>query len=190
MTPGGCPGRTLAAYARGTVLIAAIDAFGIGLGVALVGVPLAGPITVLVFFGSFIPIVGALVSGFVAVIIALATVGVTAAVAVLIIVIAVQQFEGHVLQPLIQGRMVALHPLAVVLAVAGGSILGGLIGAVVAVPIVSVANVLVRYAGSFIRSPEGDPALAVASAAGAGGPGPSGPPPVGPSVPEPSGPSS
>lgn len=153
--------RTLAAYARGTILIAAIDAIGIGAGVALVGVPLAGPITVLVFFGAFIPIVGAFVSGFVAVIIALATVGVTGAVAVLVIVIVVQQVEGHILQPLIQGRMVRLHPLAVVLAVAGGSILGGLIGAVVAVPIVSVANVLIRYAASFARSPEGDVTVGV-----------------------------
>lgn len=147
--------RTLAAYARGTVLIAAIDAIGIGIGVALVGVPLAGPIAVLVFFGSFIPIVGALISGLVAVLIALATVGFTGALIVLAVVIGVQQLEGHVLQPLIQGRMVALHPLAVVLAVAGGSILAGLVGAIVAVPVVSVLNVLVRYAASFLRSPHG-----------------------------------
>jgi predicted PurR-regulated permease PerM len=150
-TAGRLSWHTLAAYARGTVIIAAIDAIGIGLGVALVGVPLAGPIAVLVFFGAFIPIVGALVSGFVAVIIALATQGLTAALLVLAIVIAVQQVEGHILQPLIQGRMVALHPLAIVLAVAGGSTIAGLVGAVIAVPIVAVLNVLVRYAAAASR---------------------------------------
>ncbi len=136
---------TLSSYARGTVLIAAIDAVGIGVGVALIGVPLAGAIAVLVFFGSFIPIVGALVSGAVAVLVALATQGWTSALLVGGVVLAVQQVEGHVLQPLIQGRMVSLHPLAVVLAVAAGSIVAGLIGAIIAVPIVAVANVLVRY---------------------------------------------
>jgi len=170
--------QTLAAYARGTVLIAAIDAIGIGVGVALVGVPLAGPIAVLVFFGGFIPIVGALVSGFVAVIIALATEGLTAALIVLAIVIGVQQVEGHVLQPLIQGRMVALHPLVVVLAVAGGSTIAGLIGAVIAVPVVAVLNVLVRYAarasaGELDDNHGGEPGAAQplpAAPADAGGP--------------------
>lgn len=136
---------TLSSYARGTVLIAAIDAIGIGVGVALIGVPLAGPIGVLVFFGSFIPIVGALASGAVAVLVALALEGWTSALLVAVVVLLVQQLEGHVLQPLIQGRMVSLHPLAVVLAVAAGSIVAGLIGAVIAVPIVAVGNVLVRY---------------------------------------------
>ncbi len=142
---------TLSSYARGTVLIAAIDAIGIGVGVALIGVPLAGAIAVLVFFGSFIPIVGALVSGAVAVLVALATMGWTSALLVAGVVLAVQQIEGHILQPLIQGRMVALHPLAVVLAVAAGSIIAGLIGAIIAVPIVAVANVLVRYAAQVRR---------------------------------------
>ncbi|MGB7980980.1 MAG: AI-2E family transporter [Candidatus Nanopelagicales bacterium] len=142
---------TLSSYARGTVLIAAIDAVGIGVGVALIGVPLAGAIGVLVFFGAFIPIVGALVSGAVAVLVALATVGWTAALAVAAIVLIVQQVEGQILQPLIQGKMVSLHPLAVVLAVAAGSILAGLVGAVIAVPVVAVANVLVRYAAEVRR---------------------------------------
>ena len=157
--------QTLAAYARGTVIIAAIDAVGIGLGVALVGVPLAGPITVLVFFGAFIPIVGALVSGFVAVVIALATQGLTAALIVLAIVIGVQQVEGHILQPLIQGRMVALHPLAVVLAVTAGTTIAGLVGAVIAVPIVATLNVLVRYVARGYRG-EPDPDVASDDASG------------------------
>lgn len=142
---------TLSGYARGTVLIAAIDAIGIGVGVWLLGVPLAGTIAVLVFFFSFIPIVGALLSGFVAVLIALATEGLTTALLVLVVVIAVQQLEGHVLQPVIQGKLVALHPLAVVLAVAGGSTIAGLVGAVIAVPIVAVVNVLVRYVAQVNR---------------------------------------
>lgn len=181
-TAGRLSWHTLAAYARGTVVIAAIDAVGIGVGVALVGVPLAGPIAVLVFFSAFIPIVGALVSGFVAVLIALATQGLTSALLVTAIVIGVQQLEGQVLQPLIQGRMVALHPLAIVLAVAAGSTVAGLIGAVIAVPILAVVNVVVRYAAQVIRGPaddepdevgptSGDPGSAPGDAAGAG-PGP------------------
>jgi predicted PurR-regulated permease PerM len=142
---------TLSSYARGTVVIAAIDAAGIGVGAWLIGVPLAGTIAVLVFFFSFIPIVGALLSGLVAVLIALATQGLTAALLMLVIVILVQQLEGHILQPVIQGKLVAIHPLAVVLAVAGGSIVAGLIGAVIAVPIVAVANVLVRYTAQVSR---------------------------------------
>jgi predicted PurR-regulated permease PerM len=150
--------QALSAYARGTVLIAAIDAIGIGLGVAVIGVPLALPIGVLVFFGSFVPIVGALVSGFVAVVIALATVGLTGALLTLAVVIAVQQIEGNVLQPLIQSRMVALHPLVVVLAVAAGSVLAGLVGAVIAVPIVAVVNVIVRYATGVVTGQADDDA--------------------------------
>jgi predicted PurR-regulated permease PerM len=152
---------TLSGYARGTVVIAAIDATGIGVGAWIIGVPLAGTIAVLVFFFSFIPIVGALLSGLVAVLIALATQGLTAALLMLVIVILVQQLEGHILQPVIQGKLVAIHPLAVVLAVAGGSIVAGLVGAVIAVPIVAVANVLVRYTAQANRGqpkhPEHEP---------------------------------
>ncbi len=151
--------QTLAGYARGTVLIAGIDAIGIGVGVWLLGVPLAGPIAVLVFFGSFIPIVGATLSGLVAVLVALATEGVTTALLTAGVVLLVQQVEGHVLQPLIQGRFVAIHPLAVVLAVTAGSIVAGLVGAVIAVPIVATANVLVRYAAQVARGDQEPPAL-------------------------------
>lgn len=138
--------QTLTSYAHATVLIAAIDAIGIGVGAALIGVPLAGPIGILVFFGSFVPIVGALASGLVAVLIALATQGLTGALLMGAVVLLVQQLEGHVLQPMSQGRFVAIHPLAIVLAVAGGSIVAGIVGAVIAVPLVAVVNVLVRYA--------------------------------------------
>ncbi len=147
--------QTLSSYARATVLIAAIDGIGIGLGAALIGVPLALPIGVLVFFGSFIPIIGALLTGLVAVLIALATLGLTSALLMAAVVIAVQQLEGHILQPLIQGRLVSIHPLAVVLAVAAGSTIAGIVGAVIAVPVVAVANVLVRYVAAASR---GEPA--------------------------------
>ena len=186
-TAGHLSWQTLAAYARGTVVIAAIDAVGIGVGVALVGVPLAGPIAVLVFFGAFIPIVGALLSGFVAVLIALATQGLTSALLVTAIVIGVQQLEGQVLQPLIQGRMVALHPLAIVLAVAAGSTIAGLIGAVIAVPILAVINVVVRYAAQVVRGPTDDEPDEVGPAPDEPGPAPEDPGPA-PRDPGPAGP--
>ena len=157
--------QSLTGYARGTVVIAAIDAVGIGLGAALIGVPLAAPIATLVFFASFVPIVGALLSGLVAVLIALATQGLTGALLMLAVVIGVQQAESHILQPVIQGRFVAIHPLAIVLAVAGGSITAGIVGAVIAVPLVAVANVLVRYAARVARGEDEDLAAEVLDAA-------------------------
>lgn len=163
--------QTLSSYARGTVLIAAIDGIGIGLGAALIGVPLAAPIGLLVFFFSFIPIVGALLSGLVAVLIALASQGLTGALLMLAVVLLVQQLEGQVLQPIIQGKLVAIHPLAVVLAVAGGSIIAGIVGAVIAVPIIAVLNVIVRYVHSVATSSaDEDPEQAPASHDAARGP--------------------
>ena len=135
----------LTAYVRGTIFIASTDALFVGLSVAVIGVPLAVPLGVLVFFGAFVPIVGALVSGFVAVVVALAAKGVVAALAVLIAIIVVQQIEGHLLQPLVMGRLVSLHPLAVVLAVTAGSVLAGLVGAVVAVPVAAVVSSVLGY---------------------------------------------
>ena len=110
----------------------------------MIGVPLAVPLAVLVFFGAFVPIIGAFVSGFVAVVVALATRGVVAALVVLVAIIVIQQVEGHLLQPLVMGRLVRLHPLGVVLAVTAGSVLAGLVGAVVAVPLAAVADDGVR----------------------------------------------
>ncbi|WP_245941590.1 AI-2E family transporter [Vallicoccus soli] len=130
----------LVGYVRGLVLIAAIDATGIGLVLVFVGVPLALPLAVLVFFGAFVPIVGAVVTGALAALVALVTNGVTAAVIVLIGILVVQQLEGNVLQPMIMSRSVSVHPLAVVLAVTAGGLLAGIGGAVVAVPLVAVLN--------------------------------------------------
>ncbi|SKC44696.1 AI-2E family transporter [Okibacterium fritillariae] len=139
---------TLTNYARTQILVATIDAAGIGIGAFALGVPLAAPIAVLVFLGAFVPIVGAVVTGAVAVFIALVYNGWVIALIMLGIVLLVQQVEGHVLQPLLMGSAVKVHPLAVVLVVAGGTLLAGIPGALFAVPIAAVINVMVRYVAS------------------------------------------
>ncbi|HEX6500378.1 MAG TPA: AI-2E family transporter [Micromonosporaceae bacterium] len=139
---------TLVAYVRATVLVAFIDAVGIGIALLILRVEFAFPLAALVFLGAFVPIVGATLSGTVAVLVALVTRGPVTALLVIAAVIAVQQLEGHLLQPLIMGRAVAIHPLAVIVAIATGSILAGIIGALVAVPIVAVLNTGVRHLAS------------------------------------------
>jgi predicted PurR-regulated permease PerM len=132
---------TIVNYARTQLLVAAIDAVGIGVGAALLGVPLAIPIAVLVFLGSFVPIVGAVVTGAIAVLLALVYNGPWIALAMLGVVLLVQQLEGHILQPILMGSAVKVHPLAVVLVVAGGSMIGGIPGALFAVPLAAFVNV-------------------------------------------------
>lgn len=136
---------TLTAYVRGTVFVAFIDALCIGIGIQLLGVPLAMPLAVIIFLGAFVPLVGALVTGTLAVLIALVTKDVYTAGMVLAVLVAVQQIEGHLLQPLILGRAVRVHPLGVVLGVASGSIIGGIGGAIVAVPLIAVTNTVVGH---------------------------------------------
>lgn len=143
--------RTLTAYVRGTVLVALIDAIFIGLGIYFLDVPMAVPLAVFIFLFAFIPLVGAVVSGALAVVVALVTQGVFTALMVLIVVLAVQQIEGHVLQPFILGRAVRVHPLAVVLAVAAGGLTAGIGGAVVAVPLVAVTNTVVGYLRAYSK---------------------------------------
>ncbi|GGL34757.1 AI-2E family transporter [Phycicoccus endophyticus] len=130
----------LAAFTRATILVAAADATGIGLGAAVLGVPFASGIALLVFFGAFIPIVGAALSGAVAVLLALVALGPVQALVMLGIVVGVQQLESHLLQPLLIGRAMRLHPLAVILAIAAGIVLAGIIGGLIAVPTVAVLN--------------------------------------------------
>ncbi|MFF4244266.1 AI-2E family transporter [Streptomyces sp. NPDC001822] len=141
--------RTLTAYVRGTVIVALIDAIFIGLGIYFLDVPMAVPLAVFIFLFAFIPLVGAVVSGALAVVVALVTQGVFTALMVLIVVLAVQQIEGHILQPFILGRAVRVHPLAVVLSVAAGGMIAGIGGAVVAVPLVAVTNTVVGYLRSY-----------------------------------------
>ncbi|TRV79418.1 AI-2E family transporter [Streptomyces sp. 130] len=168
--------RTLTAYVRGTVIVALIDAIFIGLGIYFLNVPMAVPLAVFIFLFAFIPLVGAVVSGALAVVVALVTEGVFTALMVLAVVLAVQQIEGHVLQPFILGRAVRVHPLAVVLSVAAGGMIAGIGGAVVAVPLVAVTNTVVGYLRSYGQEesrrhsppPHGSTALDAAPAAGPG----------------------
>ncbi|NLU66627.1 AI-2E family transporter [Streptomyces sp. HNM0574] len=136
---------TLTGYVRGTLIVAFIDAVFIGIGLYILDVPLAVPLAVFIFLFAFIPIVGAVISGALAVLVALVTNGVVTALLALAVVLAVQQIESHVLQPFILGRLVRVHPLAVVLAVTGGSLIAGIPGAVVSVPLVAVLNTVVGY---------------------------------------------
>lgn len=136
---------SLVSYVRIQLFVALIDAAGISAGAAIVGVPLVLPLGVLVFLGSFIPVVGALVTGAVAVLLALVANGWVNALLMLGIVLLVQQAESHILQPLVMGKAVSLHPVAVILAVAAGSYLAGIPGALFAVPLLAVANSAVRY---------------------------------------------
>jgi putative heme transporter len=136
--------RSLIGYVRATFLVALVDAAGIGTGLAIMGVPLALPLASLVFLGAFIPLVGAVIAGALAVVVALIAKGLIYALITLGLVIAVQQLEGHVLQPLVMGRAVSIHPLAIVLAIAGGGVLAGIVGALLAVPAVAFANSAVR----------------------------------------------
>lgn len=136
---------TLGGYVRATVLVAAIDAVFIGLGVWIVGVPLAIPLGVLVFLFSFVPLFGATLSGLIAVLIALVFNGPIQAIIVLGIVLGVQQLEGHVLQPVLMSRAVKVHPLAVVVGITTGVTLAGIIGALVAVPLIAMANTVGAY---------------------------------------------
>ncbi|WP_309132503.1 AI-2E family transporter [Brevibacterium sp.] len=137
--------KSLVQYVRSQILVAGIDAIGIGIGAAFLGVPLVIPLTVLVFLSSFVPVVGAVASGVIAVLVALVSNGLGSALIMLLVVVAVQQIEGQVLQPFIMGKAVSVHPLAVVLAVAAGAYLFGIVGALFAVPLVAVLNTMVGY---------------------------------------------
>jgi predicted PurR-regulated permease PerM len=136
--------HSLAGYARATSLVALVDAVTIGSGLAIMGIPLALPLASLIFLGAFVPVVGAVVTGFLAVIVALLTKGLVYALITFALIIAVMQLEAHVLQPLVMGRAVSIHPLAVVLGIATGGVLAGIIGALLAVPAIAFLNSFVR----------------------------------------------
>lgn len=136
---------TLTQFVKVQVFVAAIDAVGIGIGAAILQLPLVVPIAIAVFLGSFIPIIGAVVTGALAVFIALIYKDLVIAIIMLGIVLLVQQVESHVLQPLIMGNAVKVHPLAIVLAVAAGGYLAGIPGALFAVPVVATLNAMIAY---------------------------------------------
>ncbi len=145
-------------YLRGQASVGLVDAVFIGIGLAIVGVPLVVPLAFLTFVAAFLPLVGAFVAGALAALVALVTKGVTAALIVIGITVLVQQLEGHLLAPLLLGRAVSLHPVVIILALAAGSILGGIIGAFLAVPIAAVVTAV----GTYLRGDEpiGEPAQA------------------------------
>jgi predicted PurR-regulated permease PerM len=145
--------QMLGGYLRGVALVALVDAVLIGSGLAIVGVALVLPLAVLTFLAGFFPIVGANVAGFAAAMVALVSNGLTAALVVVGIVVLVQQLEGHLLQPLIVGRSVRLHPVAILLAIAGGAVLWGIAGAFLAVPLTAVCATAASHLRRGSRSP-------------------------------------
>src|SRR6516225_11364884 len=131
---------SLIGYVRATFLVALTDAAGVGAGLAFMHIPLALPLASLVFLGAFIPLVGAVIAGFLAVVVALLSKGFIYVLITLGLIIAVGQLETHLLQPLVMGRAVSVHPLAVVLAISTGGVLAGIVGALLAVPTVAFLN--------------------------------------------------
>jgi len=149
---GAIAWTSLTAFVRATVLVAFTDALGIMIVAAILHVPFVFAIGVLVFIGAFIPMIGATLSGSVAVLVALVDQGPVVALLMLGGVILVQQLEAHVLQPFLLGRLVSLHPLGVILAIACGVLVAGIAGALVAVPFVAAANAVVLHLSDASRS--------------------------------------
>jgi predicted PurR-regulated permease PerM len=141
--------ESLTQFVRATVLVAAVDAIGIMIWAAVLGVPFIGAIGILVFLGAFVPLIGATVSGLVAILVALVAQGTVAALLMLVGVVVVQQVEAHVLQPFLMGRFVSLHPLGVIVALALGVILAGIPGALIAVPLAASLNAVVQHLASY-----------------------------------------
>lgn len=150
--------QVLGGYVRGTAVIAAVDAVFIGIGLAVLGVPLALPLAVIVFVGAFLPIIGATLAGTLAALVALVTNGLVIALIVVAIVVAVNQIEGNLLQPVVMGRTLSLHALVVLLALTVGTIVGGILGAILAVPLTAVGWSVVQVWSDAYQSGE-DPVL-------------------------------
>ena len=148
-TSGQVAWRSLTQFVRATVLVAAVDAAGIAIWAAALGLPLVSAIGVLVFLGSFVPMIGATITGTVAVLVALVAKGPIAALIMLAGVIVVQQVEGHVLQPFLMGRFVAVHPLGVIISIAAGVLVAGIAGALIAVPLVAALNAVVQHLAAY-----------------------------------------
>src|SRR5699024_9900930 len=148
--------NTLAGFIRTQAIVSFVDAFFIGLGLVLLGVPLAFVLAVITFFAGFIPIVGAVTAGALAVIIALVSNGVTNALLVLLLIIAVQQLESNILQPFLQSKAMNMHAAVVLLSVTLGSTLFGIIGAFLAVPIAATLAVWFRYHSELVALRAGE----------------------------------
>ena len=150
---GGRIFQALSGYIRGIAAVGVADAVLIGIALLVVGVPLVVPLMILTFFGAFVPLIGAFLAGLAAVLIALAAKGLTAAVIILVAILVVQQLEGHVLYPLLMSRAVHLHPAAIVLALATGGVVAGLVGVFLAVPVAAAISTTIAFA----REPEPPP---------------------------------
>jgi predicted PurR-regulated permease PerM len=135
---------TLGGYIRGTSIIALVDAVGIGIALAILQVPLALPLAVIVFIAAFVPLVGATVAGALAALVALVANGPFIALIVIIVVIGINQLEGNLLQPVVMAQSLKLHPLVILLALSAGTILGGIVGAVLSVPIAATTWAIVK----------------------------------------------
>jgi len=144
---------SLVQFVRATVLVALVDAIGIMIGAAILDVPFVLALGVLVFLGAFVPLIGATIAGTVAVLVALVDQGPITALIMLGVVVGVQQLEGHVLQPFLLGRWVSLHPLGVIIAIAGGVLVAGVVGALVAVPLAAAMNAIVLHLAELATMP-------------------------------------
>lgn len=169
--------NVLGGYARGTAIIAFVDAVAIGIGMLVLQVPLALPLTVVIFLGGFVPIVGATITAILAILVALVSNGLVPALILAAIVIVVQQLEGNFLQPVVMSRSISLHPLVILFALTAGTILAGIIGAVIAVPICAVAWAIIKVWNepgdpSGITTPALDDRTPSRQVAGAGMPAP------------------
>lgn len=146
--------EVLGGYVRGTAIVAAVDSICIGAALFILQVPLALPLSVIVFVGSFIPLVGATAAGVLAALIALVANGPVVALIVVIVIIAVNQLEGNLLQPVVMGRTLSIHALVILLALTAGTILAGIVGAILSVPIAAVSWAIIKV---WIGEDDGDP---------------------------------
>ena len=144
-----------AGYMRGVALIAVVDAVLIGIALAVIGVPLVLPLMVLVFFGAFIPLVGAVASGAIAALVALISNGVVDAALVVAAIVAIQQIEGDLLYPNVVGRMIRLHPVAILLVLTAGTVVAGILGALLSIPVAAAAWTAYRYTRERLDEEEG-----------------------------------
>ncbi len=157
----------LGGYVRGVSIIAVADAVLIAIALALIGVPLVVPLAVLTFMGAFVPLVGAVLAGLVAALVALVSEGPLAAGLVVVAIVAIQQLEGDLLYPLVVGRTLALHPVAILLAITAGAVVGGVVGVFLAVPLAAIAWALASHLRSTDPAPEGATSDSEAAAAAA-----------------------
>jgi predicted PurR-regulated permease PerM len=159
--------RSLIGYVRATFLVALTDAAGVGAGLAIMGIPLALPLASLVFLGAFIPLVGAVIAGLLAVLVALLAKGIVYALLTFGLLVVINQLEAHLLQPLVMGRAVSLHPLGVVLAISTGGVLAGIVGALLAVPTTAFLNNAIQVLLAKDPAAEADQQVEDAADAGA-----------------------